>query len=239
MRSIDEMTRRIQEKAELLEKQDRRQKRLRRTIVESFCIASVLIIGSGGIIYETVLKKGTVPVITDLEAGNGDVIINSLEELENDSELIVLGVMGAESDDNDDLISSKYRISDFIITEVFNGRSYLSDADNNIIKICEAETSADSKSMSLLKKSYQPMVDDQEYLLFLRRSEYGNDHYEPVGYMFGTVSLNEDGRLEQYRKWFEECSRFEELFVVDDVETIWNTAKEKYIEKNVGVENRQ
>ena len=230
MRSIDEMTRRIQEKAELLEKQDRRQKRLGRTIVKCFCITVVLIVAAGGIIHETVLKNGKVPAIDHLEADNEGMTISSLEELENDSELIVLGVMGAESDDNDDLISSKYRISDFIITEVFNGRSYLSDADNNIIKICEVETSADSKSMPSLKKSYQSMVEDQEYLLFLRRCEYGNNYYEPVGYMFGTVSLNEDGRLEQYRKWFEERSGFEELFVVDDVETIWNTAKEKYIE---------
>lgn len=114
-----------------------------------------------------------------------------LEEMENDSEVILIGTKkrGESHFDKDgDMVTGFYTISDVEIKKVFKNEKGYGLDKGNVIKVIE--NGAFDKETNTLYGSagYQLMKDNKSYLLFLRKSTT-HDEYTIKGVYYGKGPL--------------------------------------------------
>ncbi|MBW7651157.1 membrane lipoprotein lipid attachment site-containing protein [Anoxybacillus sp. ST4] len=117
---------------------------------------------------------------------------NYLEEMENDSEVILIGTKkNGESyfDKDGDMVTGFYTISDVEIKKVFKNEKGYTLNKGNIIKVME-NGAFDKKANTMYGSAgYQLMKDNKSYLLFLRKSTT-HDEYTIKGVYYGKVPLD-------------------------------------------------
>lgn len=115
-----------------------------------------------------------------------------LEEMENDSEVILIGTKkSGEShfDKDGDMVTGFYTISDVEIKKVFkNEKGYKLDR-GNVIKVMENGAFDKETNTMYGSAGYQLMKNDKSYLLFLRKSTT-HDEYTIKGVYYGKVPLD-------------------------------------------------
>ncbi|MCL2078520.1 MAG: hypothetical protein FWH17_01610 [Oscillospiraceae bacterium] len=155
------------------------------------------------------------------------VSFDSLEEMEDFSSLIVIGVR--MDDDETILLSEEGRVyggftySNFKITKIFKDKTE-TVKENDIITILENEFYDSEQRTVFHLAGYNMMVEGNEYLLFLDKAKYnGKDYYVSSGVNFGTVSLQDDNRtIARFNERGNEVSNFSYF------EEIWQQALDKY-----------
>lgn len=156
------------------------------------------------------------------------ISFESLEEMEEFSGVIVRG----ERQDGETpvivrengMMVSGYTFSDFKVTEIFKDSTNMLEK-GSVITILENEIYDDEENEVYHIAGYNMMEEGKEYLLFLKKDTLnGSDYYVAAGVNYGTVSLEEDGRMVQ-----RPARDGEPVTDFSYYEPIWEAAKEKYI----------
>lgn len=122
------------------------------------------------------------------------------------------------------MVVSCYTFSDVEITVIYkDSTGMLSVGD--VITVLENETYDEEANRIYHVDGYNKMVSGCSYLLFLsNHSQAGNVYYVAAGINYGTVSLDDDGRLTTRRSI--DGSSISDFSYYHD---LWAAAREKYI----------
>ncbi|AST07779.1 hypothetical protein AF2641_13270 [Anoxybacillus flavithermus] len=117
---------------------------------------------------------------------------DDLEEMENDSEVILIGMKkSGEShfDQDGDMVTGFYTISNVEIKKVFKNEKGYKLGKGNVIKVMENGAFDKETNTMYGSAGYQLMKNDKSYLLFLRKSTT-HDEYTIKGVYYGKVPLD-------------------------------------------------
>ena len=146
------------------------------------------------------------------EMDNDSSFIGKVKRLEGDEESVINKVNGAPT--------LNFTFTKVEIEEIYKDKSK-SLKVGDVITIMENEVYDEDTNTRYHLAGYNMMVPDYEYLLFAKNSTYNDvDYYYSSGVIFGTVSLSDDGRNNNFDE-----SMDEEWF-----KDFWKQCIDKYVE---------
>lgn len=151
----------------------------------------------------------------------------SLNEVENDADIIVRGVRLEDEEivieKSGKNVLSAYTFSKVKVISVYNASSS-KILEGDVITVLENEAYDEETQTVYHIAGYNMMVEGNEYILFLKESQLNNEvYYVSVGVNYGTVSVEDDGRTVQ------KGARTNNITAdYSEYEDIWSAAKDKY-----------
>lgn len=149
----------------------------------------------------------------------------SLEAMEAYSDLIIRATRTEKEKPvatySEGHLVSGYTFSSVVISEIYADKSGIFQVGDEI-DMLENQIYSEEENAIYHLNGYQMMEPGREYLLFLEKSSTGN-YYISAGILFGTISLEKDGRMSPVMTRSGEPIGNFEYYI-----PIWNAALEKY-----------